>query len=143
MKKILSISLILVILITISISLKQDKGTPTLNINDREIELIVSNTEELRTKGLSGRTDLNGAMLFVFNTPSKYGFWMKDMNFPIDIVWLDSEKTVVHIENNVLPESYPKVFFPPLDSLYVLEFNSGFAIENNLTVGKKIEFTLE
>lgn len=141
-KKIFSISVTLAILISFSIYFSKSKENPYLEINNTKINLIVSDTEGLRTKGLSDTKELkdNEAMLFVFAVPSKYGFWMKDMNYPIDIIWLDEDKKVVHIEKNASPESYPKVFFPPENSLYVLEFNGGFSTRNSITVGNFLDF---
>ena len=56
-------------------------------------------------KGLAVKDQLkeNEAMFFVFDKPEKHSFWMKDMNFPIDIIWLDSTDKVVHIEQNLQP----------------------------------------
>ena len=45
----------------------------------------------------------NQGMLFIFNYPSKQGFWMKEMMFPLDIIWLDSNYSVIHIEKKLQP----------------------------------------
>ena len=113
-----------------------------LKLNNNKISLIVSDSAESRTRGLSGMASLgeDHAMLFVFEEPDRYGIWMKDMKFPIDIVWLDEQKKIIHIEKNVSPNTYPKVFFPPLKSLYVLELNTGFASKNNLIIGESLNF---
>jgi len=80
-----------------------------------------------RSKGLSMRDKIepNQGMLFVFDKPDIHGFWMKDMSFSIDILWVDENFVINHIEKNVSPETYPKVFYPPTTSLYVLELLSG------------------
>ena len=77
-----------------------------------KVELAVSDAE--KGKGLSGRTGLapNTGMLFVFEKPGPYAFWMKDMNFPIDIIWLSEDLKVVYIKQNTRPESYPDAFGP-------------------------------
>ena len=64
-------------------------------------DVPVSN--ELMAKGLAVKNQLkeNEAMLFVFDDPAEHSFWMKDMKFPIDIIWLDSDGKVVHIEKNL------------------------------------------
>ena len=87
----------------------------------------IANTDAERTQGLSGRASLPAGtgLLFVFESPGKYGFWMKDMNFPIDIVWLGDGMLPVGIEKNVSPDSYPQVFYPPVPVRYVLEVNAG------------------
>ena len=50
---------------------------------------------------------------------------MKDMRFPIDIVWLDENKNIVGIERGVSPDSYPETYKPPIAVLYALETNPG------------------
>lgn len=77
--------------------------------------------------GLSGRRYLSSeqGMLFVMGKESRHSFWMKDMYFPIDIVWLDRNLKVVDITENVSPESYPKTFTPTIPAYYVIEVLSG------------------
>lgn len=79
--------------------------------------------------GLSDRPcyPQDGALLFMFPTDDKFGIWMKNMNFNIDVLWLDHNKKVVHIEHNMEPRSYPKVFYPDADARYVIEVNAGQA----------------
>ena len=106
------------------------------------LNIIVSRTEAQKELGLGNRASLpaDEGMLFVFDHPSAYGFWMKDMSFPIDIISLDSNFVVTHIESNVSPASYPKVFYSPQDTLYVLETNAGYAENNNLKVEDALDF---
>ncbi len=95
-----------------------------------------------RTQGLSGRESLQEGegLLFVFDRPGRHSFWMKDMNFPIDIIWLEGDGDVVHIEKDVRPDSYPQTFTPRLPARYVLEVNAGFTENQNIKVGDKAEF---
>lgn len=83
----------------------------------------IVNTPEKRQKGLSKRIYMlpETVMLFAFDKEYKYGFWMKDMNFPIDIYWIDSYKKTMSYIRDIKPESYPNVFYPQGDVLYVLE----------------------
>lgn len=113
-----------------------------LHLSTKDISLIVVNNNETQVAGLSGLEELpaDKAMLFVFNEPGKYGIWMKDMKFHIDIMWLDEQKKIVSIQHNVSPSTYPKVFYPTAESSYVLEANALFAKENNLSVGKILNF---
>jgi len=92
--------------------------------------------------GLSGRKNLKDGtgMLFVFDKVGNYGFWMKDMLFAIDILWIDSDFKIVGAVENVAPETYPNVFGKNYKAKYVLEVSSGFISENNLRVGNKIIF---
>jgi len=98
-----------------------------MNIGGKSFDMFVSDTDELREKGLSGFSGLkdNQAMLFIFPEPGLYGFWMKNMLFPIDIMWLDSDFNVVYLEKNVSPDTYPKSFFPVEPAKYVVEFTAG------------------
>lgn len=99
-------------------------------------------TEAQREQGLSGRTNLpdNEAMLFVFEKPGLYCFWMKGMRFPIDMVWLDSDKRVIMIKENVQPESYPENFCPDSAAQYVVEVNAGVAEQAKMTQGSRLQF---
>jgi uncharacterized membrane protein (UPF0127 family) len=65
---------------------------------------------------------------------------MKDMNFPIDMVWVDANQRVVSIESDVPPASYPKTFCPDEAAKYVLEFSAGTAAQQGLSVGQKLPF---
>lgn len=103
----------------------------------------VLKTDKERTKGLSGRPDLGAdeAMLFVFDADAKWPIWMKDMNFPIDIVWLDKNKKVVHIVKNAPPESYPnEKFIPEADAKYVVELKAGTVAKKSITIGNEAKF---
>lgn len=105
-----------------------------------KVDLAISDLE--KQKGLSVKEILpeDEGMLFLFDQPRKYAFWMKDMKFDIDILWLDKDGQIVYIAKNVTPESYPKTFIPSVDASYVLEVVSGFSTKNNLKVGDKVEF---
>ena len=100
------------------------------------LKLDISDTEALREQGLSGRSGLadNTGMLFKFDKSGIYGFWMKDMKFSIDMVWILKNK-VVFIEKNVAPESYPKVFYPSGSADAVVELPAGFSLAHGLKVG--------
>ncbi len=103
----------------------------------------VANTKASRELGLSGRNGMRDdeGLLFVFETPGRYGFWMKDMSFPLDIIWINQNGIVVSIERNVAPESYPKHFINQADATYVLEVNAGMAEKFGLYLGSKVKMT--
>ena len=84
-------------------------------------------------------------MLFVFGNEAKHTFWMKDMKFPIDIIWLNSDGKVVHIEKNLQPCVSVLIctnYSPNTDSQYVLETVSEFTQRHNISVGTDIDFEL-
>lgn len=97
-----------------------DASSKTFNIE-------LAKTPPAQEMGLSDRPCIpdNGAMLFLFASDDRFGIWMKDMRFPIDVVWLDKDKKVVTIDKNMKPDSYPKVYYPSDDARYVLEFKAG------------------
>lgn len=111
-------------------------------IAGKTYKVDVAETRYFLERGLSGRESLksNEGMFFIFQKPDKYGFWMKDMSFPIDIIWFDESLKVVHIEKDVKPETYPKVFTPESNSEYVLEVSSGQVDILNIKIGDRAEF---
>lgn len=112
----------------------------TINQTGINIETVHSGAEMAR--GLSGRTNLasNSGMLFVYEKNNIPMFWMKDMNFAIDIIWLDENKVVVGIEKNISPRTYPQTFSPKQEIKYVLEVNANFADEQQIKIGDKAAF---
>src|SRR3989344_8540481 len=129
-----------ILLALIIISLLLPHGAMRFGNKQLKYETVDSSAE--REKGLSGRTGLgtDQAMLFVFDHADKYCFWMKDMKFSIDIVWLDSTKKIVHFERNVSPETYPNAFCPKQNARYVVEVNAGTVQNTGLKTGDKINF---
>ncbi len=112
---------------------------PAISLSDMHIE--VADTDEERVRGLSGRAEVpeSYGMLFVFEKPTRPGFWMKDMLVPIDIIWLKDTGEVVGVEREVSPETFPNVFYPPRDVLYVLEVAAGSAERRGFSLGKTLD----
>ena len=109
-----------------------------------KISVEVADTVEKRSLGLGKRSGLeNGwGMLFVFEKRKQHGFWMKDMQFPLDIIWLDNHR-IVHILQNVQPVKSgdnPPVMKPPVAGNFVLEIDAGFAAELKLQVGQRLKY---
>lgn len=102
--------------------------------------MAVADTEVLRTRGLSGKKSLpdGTGMLFIFPTPDQYAFWMKEMNFPIDMIWVSEQNKIVYIKENATPESYPELFSPEEDASVVLEVPSGDAKKYNFSIGQEV-----
>src|SRR3989344_1681259 len=93
-----------------------------------------------RARGLSGRRSLeeNQGMLFVFNTADYYNFWMKDMYFPIDIIWLNDDWRVIDLTENISPKNFPVTYQPRAPARYVLEVNAGFIVAHRMTIGTRV-----
>lgn len=117
-------------------------SSTTLYLGRGTFSAQVLSSQSERNKGLSGTSRLpdDRAMLFVFESSGKWGIWMKDMNYAIDIVWLDESKTVVHYEERVSPSTYPRIFKPSKDARYVVEFNSGTIDREAISIGQQADF---
>ncbi len=100
-----------------------------------QVALAVNDAE--RTKGLSDSDQLkdNQGLLFVFPNDDRWGIWMKDMKYPIDIVWLDQNAKVSFIKENVSPSTYPEVFYPPIPERFVLELPAGTVKNSQIVFG--------
>lgn len=121
----------------------EQKGLSTLTASSTTIAVMIAETPEEREHGLSGRTTLDAdmGMLFVFDHPDRYGFWMPNMLFPLDIIWIDANWRIVDIAPGVTPASYPLVFKPKSEAQYVLEVNAGNAAAWGWGVGTGFAFT--
>lgn len=131
-------------------------GSSLLSDNSSSVEVRVSDSFVVDSKvaddaserqsGLAGMQSLaaDEGMLFVFEEPGLHGFWMKDMLISIDIIWINSDKKVVHIEENVSPNSYPELTFTPnAEAQYVLEIASGQVQEIGISLGDQFAFDLQ
>lgn len=158
-KKILPFVIVGAFIVVIFVWLFSGNAEPGANLNPevksenikevkvagKNIKVELALTEQVQEQGLSGRSTLaeDAGMLFVFKEPDNYFFWMKDMSFAIDIIWINEDKKVIYIEKSADPTSYPETFGPNPSigkTKYVLEVLSGFSVKNNLKVGDKVEF---
>ena len=133
--------LLVVILIAAVFAYRMYHSTTSVVVNGQTFTMEIANTDALRTKGLSGHAPLapNHGMLFVFPQLGNYGFWMKDMLFSLDIIWVNDRFQITHIEQSVSPSTYPTMFYPDALSLYVLEVPAGTASLLNIHVGDNIQ----
>jgi len=116
--------------------------TKILLIGDTPITIEVADTVYSRALGLSGRKSLaeGRGMFFVFEEEAKHGFWMRDMNFSIDIIWFNSSGKIIFIKENVAPSTYPNTFAPDSPALYALEVPAGFTKKKHIKLGDSIDF---
>lgn len=112
----------------------------TVFLADVALQVTYADDPAERQLGLSGTASLKETQgkLFFFDTPDYYGMWMKDMNYPIDILWINNDLTVVHIEKNVQPDSYPNTYYPSAPARFVLELNAFFTDQYNIKVGDRL-----
>jgi uncharacterized membrane protein (UPF0127 family) len=110
----------------------------TIKLGDTSIKVEVADTDAARTQGLSDRTSLanDSGMLFVFDPPQMPGFWMKDMNFALDMIWVGVDNSIIKIDKEVATSTYPNAFFPPNPVKYVIELPAGFSDGNSIKVGE-------
>lgn len=113
----------------------------SIYLGDVALKVTVADEYDERIKGLSGTPvlgDLEGK-LFIFDENGRHGIWMKDMLIPIDILWIDHNLQVIHIEENVLPSSYPSMtYYPKTDARFVLEMNAFFVSSLRAQVGDRL-----
>lgn len=122
-----------------------------VTINNKKIKIEIADTPELQYQGLSNKKELcdNCGMLFVFSDKQVRTFVMRNMNFPLDIIWIDDNLSaqagkIVKINKNAIPESSNPVmrYSSDLPVNYVLEVNAGFCDGNEIKVGDSVEFDL-
>jgi len=103
---------------------------------------IADSIKEQQT-GLMGRKSMeqNIGMIFIFQNPGIYKFWMKNMSIPLDIIWIDSYKKIIHIEKNVQPcnQEICDNFGPDEKALYVLEINANLSDQYSFEIGDEVK----
>jgi uncharacterized protein len=118
--------------------------TEQLTIDNAAFDVEVASTMLEQSRGLSNRPSLaaNDGMLFVFSSGGTQSFWMKDMNFPLDIIWI-SGNTVVGFAQNAPAEPnitnpFSSVVTSPPNTDKVLEVNAGTVAKYNIQVGDSV-----
>lgn len=149
-KKIIIVSLIsalafLFVYLDIHPFSKQEKQPDFVKISSAEIQVeVVKKTKDLE-QGLSGRESLdeNNGMLFILPERKIAPFWMKDMKFSIDIIWIDNEAVVYIVEDAKIPiSSSIPTYTPDKPATHVLEVNAGFAKKYNVKIGGKVTLSI-
>jgi len=112
----------------------------TIAIADQKFYAEIVLSEEKLSQGLGDRDGLcrSCAMLFKFSSTGQYPFWMKDMRFPLDILWILDGK-IVYLEKNV-SEKFAGILSPPIVADQVLEINAGIADKLGVKAGDEIKF---
>lgn len=119
-------------------------GRATVEIGNAVFKVEVASTDAQKALGLSGRSSLleSQGMLFTFDEPGAYGFWMKDMKFPIDIIWIKGG-AIAGFAENAEPQAVTstwnlKIYYPPQPIGKVLEVNAGDVARDNISVGEPV-----
>lgn len=115
---------------------------PSITIRHQRVELDLTRTREEQTRGLGGRDSLawGRGMLFEYPNPVFPGFWMKDMRFDIDIVWI-REGRIVDITHRVKhsPDGPGPTYRPRELTDTVLEVPAGYAQAHGWRIGDKVK----
>lgn len=142
---IISGSILAVVAIAVYFISTNVRPTSSLQVGSGMYRVWLADTEQARVQGLSGvgRLKANGGLLMDFKEDGNNGIWMKDMLIPLDIIWLDSNKKVIHVEQNVSPDlGTSKTFMPEAWSRYVLELSAGSAEKSAIKVGQTASFSI-
>ena len=121
-----------------------DSGGPSVTVKNTVFRVMVADSDAERIQGLSGTDSLPSqtGMLFVFAEPAQQCIWMKDMNYSIDILWIDSTGQVTDIAQRVSPDTYPDDFCSSDATKFVLELPAGSASEHKIQVGDPVKIWL-
>lgn len=134
----LAVAILIVSLIAYFFSI--NSHVSMVSVDDAIFNVEVADSSEERSKGLSGRPALanDEGMLLIYDESKINGIWMRDMNFSIDILWIDENLRVVHIEEKISPSTYPEIFYPNLPAKYILEVYSGQVEAQGLSLGDQV-----
>lgn len=140
------VGLVIVVLLLAGTAMLASLARPgvTVRLGDGVFMARTAQTQAERERGLSGTTGLDAgqAMLFVFDHDDTWGIWMKDMNYSIDVVWLNAQKQVVYSVSNMTPDTYPTVFRPTKAARYVIELPAGTIRHKAIGAATVAQFTL-
>ena len=136
-----------------SFAANKDENLPNaVRFGDVVVNVGVAHTSKQRAKGLMYRESLgeNEGMLFIFSSEGKHLFWMANTYIPLDIIWINSDMKVVHIEKNVPPCIQPiklqnlcKLYKPEDYAKYVVEVNAGWSANHNVDLETEVELITE
>jgi uncharacterized membrane protein (UPF0127 family) len=138
------------LLLTACMNTKPTSPQPATNVprivfpDGHVVQLELATDDATRTQGMMFRDQLpeDRGMLFMFDKSGDYPFWMKNTIIPLDIVWIDEQKRIVHISANTPPcKADPCPSYPPGGlARYVLELGGGVAARHGLANGKPLRF---
>ncbi len=121
-------------------NINQEKKHIFISFQKVSVMAKVADNDALWVLGLSGIKSLSDkeGLWFDFLSDGRHSIWMKEMNFPIDIIWFDKNFQVVYIKENATPESFPETFTPTSFDRFVLEVPSGFVQKYAVFLGEKV-----
>lgn len=152
---VLFFTLIVILLVGINFSLDNNNSedidsTSTVEILNKQndtlaiIDVEIADTRKERYIGLSNTETLNNGsgMLFVFDQEQEQTFVMRDMDYPLDIIFINSERQITEIHHASVPSSNNNLTGYRGNARWVLEVPKGYTITKNISIGHKVEFNL-
>lgn len=132
-----------ILLLVIIVGRNNSETKTKVSANNKTFSVFVAKSDIEKQVGLSSKEKIaeSQGMLFLFDKPDYYSFWMKEMKFPIDIIYIDNNK-VTTVISNVKPPSKPEdltIYQPKAKSDMVLEVNAGLAQKYNIKEGTTIK----
>jgi uncharacterized membrane protein (UPF0127 family) len=119
--------------------------TPSAEINGHVFSLYLAETSQEQSIGLAKYKSIaqNQGMIFLFNKSDYYSFWMKDMKFPIDIIFISGNKVVdVSQKVPVWPNENLPIYTTKTKADKVLEINAGLASKYSIKIGTQVKLNL-
>jgi len=117
-----------------------------VEVGGKKVEVEIADNDSKRAVGLMGRKQLDkdSGMFFIFPNEKIHTFWMAGTFIPLDIIWINSNLEIVYISENTPPctesvKSACSIYKPTEKAKYVLEVNSGWVKENNVSIGDTIK----
>ena len=114
-----------------------------IKIGNQDLRVQIADEALEMAKGLSGRKSLpaDEGMLFIYPDYRRPGVWMKEMQFPLDLIWIKNDKIVDITTNVPVPTTTPLLHYWPKEPInYVLEVNAGFVQTNKIKIGDQVDF---
>ena len=149
-KRIIFLIVMALLLITGALLFNAPEQTQVISIDfpkGGRLNAEVADTPEKLLFGLAFRSSLppDSGMLYIFAESGPHRVWTKEFKFPVDVIWLDESKVVVHVVENAAPcveDRCPWYGPPPRDARYVVEANGGFITHEQVEVGQEVKFIL-
>jgi hypothetical protein len=128
-----------------------DRARVEVRIRDLVIDAELAISSEERTQGLAGRESLSPdeGMLFVHDEERQGSMWMRDMRFPLDVIWISADRRVVDVHQDLSPPPSGtqsgdlQVYHPSAPVLYFLEVNAGTVGEHGIQAGDAVKIEPE
>jgi len=137
------ISLAISIILTACLASCEKIPAKTVCFKNTCVQAEIADTHPNRTKGLMFRKSLGSkkGMLFIFEQECIPSFYMKNVSFPLDMIWFSGDKKVVHIVESAPPcRVNCAIYTPDANAKYTLEVNAGFVKKYDVKIGDSVDF---